>query len=301
MDLIDKIVRLKKERSAVLLVHNYQRAEVQDIGDFVGDSLGLSRSAAATDARVIVFAGVHFMAETAKILSPAKTVLLPDANAGCPMADMVTLRELRNKKRELGPDIAVVCYVNSSAEIKAESDICCTSANAVNVIAGIPRERKILFVPDRSLGEWAGERVGREIVLWPGYCPTHHRILPEMIDRARAKHPGAVVMVHPECAKPVRDMADFVGSTSQIIENAGKTAAGEFLIGSEIGMLHSLRTRHPGKKFYPVTELADCPNMKLTTLEKILWALEDNVHEVTVDPDVARRARTAIEKMLEVS
>jgi len=298
-DLLPRLLELKRERNAVILAHNYQRPEVQDAGDFTGDSLGLSRQAAKTDADVILFCGVHFMAETAAIVCPDKTVLIPDPHAGCPMANMVTPRELRKAKDE-HPDAAVVCYVNSTAEIKALSDLCCTSANAVAVVDSIPRDREVLFVPDQSLGSWVAKQLGRELILWPGYCPTHHRILAEHVRAARAEHPDAEVVVHPECLDEVCDLADCVASTSGMLRHCRESGSKQFIIGTETGMLHPLRKENPGKEFFPASPLSDCPNMKLNTVEKMVWALEDMQHVVEVPEDVAGRARAAIERMLAI-
>ncbi len=299
-DLIEQIQRLKKERNAVILVHNYQRGEVQDIGDFVGDSLGLSQQAAKTDADVIVFAGVYFMAETAKLVCPDKTVLIPDEHAGCPMANMVTAKELR-KEKERHPDAVVVCYVNSTADVKAESDICCTSANAAKVVGSIPEDRPILFVPDTHLGGWTAKQLGREMILWPGYCPTHQRILPEHLAELRGRHPDALVVVHPECLLEVCEMADEVASTTGILRFCRESPARKFIIGTEVGLLHRLRKENPGKTFIHATRFADCPNMKLCTLEKILWSLEDMEAEVSVPDEVADKARRTIQRMLDLS
>ena len=299
-ELITRLNLLKRERDAVILAHNYQCGDVQDVADFVGDSLGLSRQAAETDAAVILFCGVHFMAETAAILCPNKRVLIPDPNAGCPMANMVTARELRQMKQRY-PNAIVICYVNSSADVKAESDICCTSANAVNALKSLPEDREIIFVPDKSLGDYAARQSGRKVILWHGYCPTHHRILTEHIERARAEHPHAEVVVHPECTADVIARADHVASTSGIIRACSESSGKEFIIGTEIGILHRLRRENPGKLFYPASPLADCPNMKLNTIEKLVWALEDMANEVTVPEPVASRARSAIERMVEIS
>ncbi len=298
--LTEKLARLKVERQAVILAHNYQIGEVQDVADFVGDSLGLSQQAAGTDAQVILFAGVHFMAETAKILCPEKTVLVPDLNAGCPMANMVATRELGERKKE-HPDAAVVCYVNSSAAVKAMSDICCTSANAVKVVASIPTEREVLFIPDQSLGHYVSEQLGRELILWPGYCPTHHRILAADLERLKQEHPDAKAVVHPECATDVIALSDAVASTSGILRYCEQSEARELIIGTEIGLLHRLRKENPEETFYAASALADCPNMKLNTLEKLVWSLEDMVYEVSVPADIAENSRLAIERMLELS
>lgn len=295
-----QIAELKVERNAVILVHNYQRGEVQDIGDFVGDSLELSRKAAASEAEVIVFCGVLFMAETAKILSPEATVLMPDINAGCPMANMATVRELRNMKRK-HPDAAVVCYVNSSAEVKAESNVCCTSANAVKVVQSIPTDREIIFVPDRNLGAYVAEVTGRKMILWEGYCPTHERITPEHIFRLKEKRPAARVVVHPECVAEAIALADMVGSTSGILKYCHGSNAHEFIIGTEVGIIHRLKKENPGKIFHRVSDAADCPDMKLTTLEKILWSLQDMEYEVTLAENVRVAAKRAIEQMLEIA
>jgi len=298
-ELLTRLSELKRERNAVILAHNYQRPEVQDAADHTGDSLGLSRQAAKTDADVILFCGVQFMAETAAIICPKKTVLIPDRNAGCPMANMIGPRELENARAE-HPRAAVVCYVNSSAEIKAMSDVCCTSANAVDVVRSIPQDREVLFIPDQSLGSWVAKQLGRELILWEGFCPTHHRMLPEHVAAARRAHPEAELVVHPECLDEVVAEADEVASTSGMLRYCKESGARQFIIGTEIGMLHPLRTQNPAKQFFPVTGLADCPNMKLNTIEKMVWSLEDMQYVIKVPPDIARRARGAIDRMLEI-
>ena len=298
VELVEKILSLKKKRNAVILVHNYQLGEIQDIADFMGDSLGLSQNAAKTDAEVIVFCGVHFMAETASILCPDKVVLLPDINAGCPMADMITAEELRKKKGEF-PNATVVCYVNSSAEVKAESDVCCTSANAVEVVESVDAQ-EILFIPDQYLGHYASTKTDKKIILWPGFCPTHVRILPEHITQMRKEYPQAKVVVHPECRPDVIALADEVLSTGGMRRFARETDAREIIVGTEIGILHRLRKENPGKKFIPATEQAVCPQMKLITLEKVLWSLEEMVPEVKVPEEIRLRAKSAVDKMLEV-
>ncbi len=296
----EKINKLKKERNAVILSHNYEIGEVQDIADYVGDSLGLSIAAAKTTAKIIIFCGVHFMAETAKILSPDKMVLMPDDNAGCPMADMITADQLKNMKAE-HPNTAVVCYVNSSAEVKAQSDICCTSANALNVVNSIINTNEIIFVPDKYLGiNTAAHAPDKKFFFWEGFCPTHMKILPENIIKLKKEHPDAKVIVHPECRPEVTAIADEVLSTEGMIIFSKKTEAKEIIVGTEIGMLHRLRKENPGKTFYPASDLAVCPNMKLTTLEKILWSLEDLKYEIKVPKDVADHARQAIQKMIEI-
>ncbi len=297
--LIEDILKLKDDRNAIILAHNYQIGEVQDIADFVGDSLGLSQQAAETDAEVIVFCGVHFMAETAKILSPDKAVLMPDLNAGCAMANMITPRQLKEMKTRY-PDAVVVCYVNCTAEIKAGSDYCCTSANAVKVVKSIPPDKEILFVPDKYLGDYAAKQAGRKMILWEGYCPTHRRILAEDILKKKAQYPKAEVLVHPECTPDVIAMANKVLSTSGTCRYAKESNSEEFIIGTEIGILHRLKKENPGKKFYPASDLADCPNMKLNNLEKILWSLEDMMYPVEVPPDISRRAKRSIDRMLEI-
>lgn len=298
-EFVSRILEWKKKRNAVILAHNYQRPEVQDIADFTGDSLGLSVAAAETKADVIVFCGVHFMAETAAITCPDKIVLLPDENSGCPMANMITPRELRSWKAA-HPDALVVMYVNSSAAVKAESDYCCTSANAVNLVNSIPGDQEILFAPDQSLGGWVARNSTRRITLWPGYCPTHHRIRPDDVKRRREEFPDAVTVVHPECLKEVVDLADHVCSTTGMLTFCRESNARRFLIGTEIALLHRLKKENPDKEFLPLTELADCPNMKLNTLEKILWSLEDMSPVVTVPPEIAQRASLSITRMLKV-
>ena len=297
--LVEQIRALARERHAVVLAHNYQTGPVQDLADFVGDSLELSIRASKTDADVIVFCGVHFMAETAKIISPTKTVLLPDLNADCPMANMVTTRELHALKAR-HPDALVVSYVNTSAEIKAESDVCVTSGNAVRVVQSLPDDRPIIFVPDQSLGDYINRQTGRNMILWNGFCPTHHRILAAHVKAARAAHPEAKVVVHPECTSDVIALADEVGSTSGILRFCRESTAEEVVVGTEVGMLHRLHKENPGKSFYPASPVSDCPNMKLISPEKVLWSLEDMAPEVIVSDDVANRARTAIERMLAI-
>ena len=294
--LVEKISALKKRRNAVVLVHNYQPGEVQDIADFVGDSLDLSQRAAETGADVIVFCGVHFMAETASILCPDKVVLLPDINAGCPMADMITAERLRAKKKE-HPQAVVVCYVNSPAEVKAESDICCTSANAVEVVESLDVQ-EILFVPDQYLGHYVSAKTGRKMILWPGFCPTHVRITPERIKELRQEYPEARVIVHPECRPEVIALADEVASTSGMCRYARRDEVKEMVVGTEVGIIHRLRKENPGKRFIPVSEQAICPNMKLTTLEKVLWSLEEMSPEVKVPQRIRLKAIAAVDRML---
>lgn len=297
---IEKIERLKKELNAVILVHSYQRPEIQEIGDFVGDSLGLCVKASKTDAEVIVFCGVHFMAETAKLLNPSKTVLIPDANAGCPMAGMAKAADVRKVKEE-HPGAIVVCYINSTAEVKAESDICCTSSNAVDVVNSIPRDREIIFVPDKYLGGYTASKTGREMILWPGYCPTHQRILPENIEQKRKEYPNALVLVHPECSAEVANLADEVGSTGYIYDFSAASKKREFLIGTELGILHRLRRDMPEKSFIPITDLAVCPNMKLTDLGKVLLSMENLETKIEIDGDLAERAYAPVKRMMDLN
>ena len=292
-----KILALKDKREAVILAHNYQLGEVQDVADFVGDSLDLSQKASQTDARVIVFCGVHFMAETASLLCPDKVVLLPDENAGCPMADMVTAEALRERKRR-SPEAIVVCYINSTAEVKAESDVCCTSSNALKVVSTVPKGKSILFVPDQYLGSYVSEKSGRELLLWPGYCPTHQRIMAKDILKLKEEYPEAKVLVHPECRSEVAALADEVLGTGGMIRYVRESGVQEFIIGTEIGIIYRLRNENPAKRFIPASEQAVCPNMKLINLEKILWSLEEMAFQVTV-PDLLRdRAKETVERML---
>lgn len=296
--LVEKIYALKKERQAVILAHNYQLGEVQEVADFVGDSLELSQKAAKTDSRVIVFCGVHFMAETASILSPDKVVLFPDMQAGCPMADMITADQLIAKKREL-PQATVVCYVNTSAAVKAESDVCCTSANAVKVVNSVSTD-EVLFIPDQYLGYYVSTKTSKRIHYWPGYCPTHARIRPEEIQRAKAEYPEAVVMVHPECRPETQAVADQILSTGGMVKFVRSTHAREIIVGTEVGFIYRLRKENPEKKFIPVSEQAICPRMKLITLEKILWSLQEMAPEVRVPENIRIRAKKAVDKMLEI-
>jgi quinolinate synthase len=295
----EQIQELKARRGAVILAHNYQIDEVQAIADFTGDSLELSRKAANLAEEVVVFCGVHFMAETAAILAPEKTILIPDPNAGCPMADMVTAESLRALKAE-HPGAKVVCYVNSSAEVKAESDICCTSSNAVKVCQSLG-ESKIIFVPDRNLGAFVAEKLGKEFVLYNGFCPTHERIRDVDVRAMKEAHPAALVLAHPECNKPVRDLADELLSTGQMCHFAQASENPEFIVATELGINYRLRTENPGKTFYPVNpDRAVCPNMKKITVEKILWSLQDRKERVTVPSDISARAVGSIQRMLEI-
>lgn len=298
MELSERIGKLKRERHAIILAHNYQLPEVQDVADYVGDSLGLSIEASKTSADVIVFCGVCFMAETAKIISPGKTVLIPDAKACCPMADMITADQLREVK-EQHPGAKTMCYVNTTAAVKAECDLCCTSANAERIVREAFREdEEVIFVPDQYLATYVASRTGRKFITWKGFCPTHARILPRHIEEQKKLHPEAAVIVHPECRPAVIELADAVLSTEGMCRYAQQSKAAEIIAGTEIGMLHRLKKENPGKTFYPATELAVCPNMKLTTLEKVAWALEEMTGEVRVPEEIARKARLSIDKML---
>ncbi|MCL0041379.1 quinolinate synthase NadA [Dehalococcoidia bacterium] len=298
LQLIERILELKRRRNAIILAHNYQLGEVQDIADFVGDSLELSQKAARTDSEVIVFCGVHFMAETASILCPQRRVLLPDMHASCPMANMITADQLRRKKGG-HPNARIVCYVNSTAEVKAESDVCCTSANAVRIVEGLKDAEEIIFVPDQYLGHYVMTRVGCEMILWPGYCPTHVRIQPQDIVRLRDEYPRARVVVHPECRPEVIALADEAMSTSGICRYAKRDEVEELIVGTEMGIIHRLRKENPGKRFIPISEQAICPDMKLITLEKILWSLQEMAPEVKVPEEIRLRARAAVDRMLE--
>jgi len=297
--LLEKIAKLKRERRAVILAHNYQPGEIQDLADFCGDSLGLSVKAARTDAEVIVFCGVQFMAETAAILSPYKTVLLPDKHAGCPLANMINAQQLVMLK-EQHPGAVVVCYVNSSAEVKAQSDYCCTSSNAVEVVKSIPKGSQVIFVPDQHLGRFVIEKTGRDLVLWPGYCVTHVMITEEAIKNAKAKYPDAIVMAHPECTEPVKKLADAVLSTGQMLKFAQISSAKRFIVATETGIIHALKKQNPNAEFIAASEKAICPNMKKITMEKVVWALEDMQYKVTVPEEIRVKAKKALDKMVEV-
>ena len=322
LSLREEILKLKEEKRAIILSHNYQRDEVQDIADFVGDSLELSRTAATIKCDIIVFAGVHFMAESASILSPEKTVLLTEIGAGCPMADMIkvdlprpvrksfpgfnnppsyvyppefTLRDIRAQN----PGVPVVAYVNTTADIKAESDICCTSANVVKVIESLPDE-KVICIPDKNLAMWAARNTKKQVIAWDGFCHVHERVTPEDIKKARAEHPGAVVMAHPECRLEVLEMVDHVTSTSGMLRYAKASAEKEFVIGTEIGLLYRLRKENPEKVFYPLRKDMICPNMKKTTLKSVLRALREDNYIIKVPEHIRVPAKRALDRMLEI-
>lgn len=297
---VEKINKLKKERNAVVLAHCYQPVEVDLVADYVGDSLYLSQVAAKTNAEIIVFAGVYFMAQTAKILSPDKKVLLPQIEAGCRMADMIDYNQLIEFKSKY-PGIPVVCYVNSTAEVKSESDLCVTSSNAVRVIRHLGSE-KILFVPDTYLGKWVEKQIGNiEVITYPGFCPTHLQIRPDDVIRARKEHPEALVLAHPECHMSVSDIADYVGSTTGIMKFAKESDNKSFIIATEQGVVDRLKRDYPEKEFYPVKGNIICPNMKMTSLDDILYVLENEANEINVDEIIAQKAVKCIDAMLEAS
>lgn len=294
---LQKIKDLKKKRKALILAHVYQRREVQDMADFTGDSLALSKMAVDTDAKVIVFCGVRFMAETAAILNPDKVVLMPREDAGCPLADMARVEDLLIKKKKYS-GVAVVSYVNSSASIKAVSDICCTSSNAVEVVNSL-KENKVLFLPDKNLGRFVASKTKKEVILWNGFCYVHHHnIKPEDIKRIKIKHPQAEIMVHPECQPQVIDLADFVGSTGQMSEYVAKNKSREFIVGTERGMLHALQKENPDKRFYSPSPLAVCQDMKLTKLENVVSALENMQFQIRILEEIAIKAKKALNAML---
>ena len=298
--LVEKILALKAERGAIILAHNYQPPEIQDVADRLGDSLDLSRFAASAREKVIIFCGVHFMAETAAILSPEKTVILPEPKAGCPMADMMCAGDLAALKKK-HPGSVVVTYVNSTAEVKAETDICCTSANAMRVVRSVPEEKTIIFGPDKYLGGWVAGQTGRSMILWQGYCPTHQKIHPEHILEQRRLHPGAIVLVHPEVNPAVASLADAVLGTGGMIAYVEKSPAREFVVGTETGMVYRLQKKFPDRQFFAATKHALCPNMKKVTLEKVANSLESLGPGIAVEPAIADRARRAILAMLELS
>ena len=299
MSIEEQIKTLKKERQAIILAHNYTMAEVQDIADFVGDSLELSRKAAECHAPVIVFCGVRFMAETAKILSPESIVLHPNPHAGCPMADMASAKTIRDYK-QTHPDTTVVAYVNTTAETKTAVDICCTSGNAEKVIASIPPEKDILFLPDRNLGANLSAKLGRKMDLWAGFCPTHNKIMPEHIQQVKMLHPQAVVMVHPECLPAVVQLADIALSTGGMLKFARESDAREFIVGTECGILHRMRKENPDKVFHSLEPSVLCPNMKKITLEDVLFSLQDLEPRVELDENTIAAAKDSINKMLEI-
>jgi quinolinate synthase len=298
-DLRVEISNLKEKYKAVILAHNYQLPEIQDIADFVGDSLDLSKAAAQTEAEVIVFCGVSFMAETAALLSPNKRVLLPDLGAGCPLADMIDVKRLLNF-REQFPGLPVVCYINTSAEVKALSDICCTSSSALKIVEALP-EQELLFIPDQCLGSWIAAKSQKTLHLYPGFCPTHHRLFAKDIEEAKAAHPEALVLAHPECLSEVLQICDYVGGTMGMVKYVKESKARKFIIGTEAGIIYRMQKENPDKTFILPTDRLICPNMKLTTLEKVYWALEEQKHIITVPTEYRAPALRAINKMLELS
>ncbi len=318
----EKILRLKQEKNAIILAHNYQREEVQDIADFTGDSLELSRTAASIECDVIVFCGVNFMAESASILSPEKIVLLPEIDADCPMADMITVSGARNLKaqfpgykftdgytysvnftlrdiKKLHPGVPVVTYVNTTADVKAESDICCTSANGVKIVESLDTD-KVICVPDRNLAQWIAKNTKKEVIAWDGFCHVHDRVFTEDVIKTKQEHPKAVVVAHPECRIDVLEMSDHVTSTSGMLRFAKSSDAKEFIIGTETGLLYKLRKENPDKSFYPLRKDMVCPNMKKTTLNSVLRALETMTNEIKVPEDIRIPAKKALDRMLEV-
>jgi len=318
----EKILELKHQRKAIILAHNYQRDEVQEIADFTGDSLELSRTASGIECDVIVFAGVNFMAESASILCPDKTVLLTEIEAGCPMADMIHVDTPRWERKSFPgfhnpppyiypkeftlkaikaqhPGVPVVAYVNTTAEVKSESYICCTSANIVKVIESLPHET-VISIPDKNLSMWAQKNTKKKVIAWDGFCHVHERVRPEDLKKAREEHPKALVMAHPECKLEVLEMADHVTSTSGMLRFAGSSSEKEFIVGTEIGLLYRLRKENPGKIFYPLRKDMICPNMKKTTLESILRALKENNYIITVPEEIRIPAKKALDRMLEI-
>ncbi|MBB6481460.1 quinolinate synthase NadA [Spirochaeta isovalerica] len=295
---IDKIKKLKKERNAIILAHNYVLGEVQDVADFVGDSLELSIKARDIDEDVIVFCGVQFMAETAKILSPEKTVLHPVKESGCPMADMATASALRKFKKDY-PGAVTVCYVNSTAELKTEVDVCCTSANAADIVSLVPEDKQVLFLPDKNLGAYVAKQTGRDIVLWKGFCPTHMRLTPEDILKKKKEYPEAVTIVHPECRPEVIELSDHALSTGGMLRFAKETEEKQIIVATELGIIHRLQKENPHKLFIPISEQAVCMNMKMIELDHIINALEKNETEIVLDRETIEKARKPIVRMLE--
>lgn len=305
LDLFDEIEKLKKEKNAVILAHYYQEGDIQDIADYIGDSLGLSQQAAKTDADIIVFAGVHFMAETAKILSPTKKVLLPDVKAGCSLADSCP-PHLFKKFKEQYPDHLVITYVNCTAELKALSDIVCTSSNAVQIVESLPADQKIIFGPDKNLGAYVAKKTGRDLVLWNGACMVHEIFSREKITKLKERHPNAKILAHPECEEVILEVADYIGSTTGILKYATKSDAKEFIVATEPGIIHQMEKDNPDKVFIPAPPnnncaCNDCPHMKRNTLEKLYLCLKNEMPEVTVAADIIEKAVKPIERMLEIS
>ena len=305
LDLFEEIEKLKKEKNAVILAHYYQEPDIQDIADYIGDSLGLSQQAAKTDADIIVFAGVHFMAETAKILSPNKKVLLPDLKAGCSLADSCPPHLFR-KFKEAYPDHLVITYVNCTAELKALSDIVCTSSNAVQIVESLPKDQKIIFGPDKNLGAYVAKKTGRNLVLWNGACMVHEIFSREKITKLKERYPNAKLIAHPECEEVILKMADYIGSTTGLLKYATKSTEKEFIVATESGIIHQMQKDNPDKKFIPAPPnnscaCNDCPHMKRNTLEKLYLCIKNEVPEITVPQHIIERAVKPIERMLEIS
>lgn len=305
LDLVEEIKRLKKEKNAVILAHYYQVSEIQDVADYIGDSLGLSQQAASTPADMIVFAGVHFMAETAKILSPSKKVVLPDLKAGCSLADSCPA-PLFKKFKEMHPDAIVVSYINCTAALKTLTDICCTSTNAVHVINSIPEDQKIIFAPDRNLGAYLEKKTGRDLILWNGTCMVHEIFSYEKISRLRVQYPNAKLIAHPECEAHILDMADYIGSTSGLLKFTKTSPATQFIVATEPGIIHQMELANPAKQFIPAPPnntcaCNECPHMKRNTLEKLYLSMQYELPEITLPADVIRDARASIDRMLEIS
>jgi quinolinate synthase len=305
LDLFEEIEKLKKEKNAVVLAHYYQEPDIQDIADYIGDSLGLSQQAAKTDADIIVFAGVHFMAETAKILSPEKKVLLPDLKAGCSLADSCPPHLFR-KFKENYPDHLVITYVNCTAELKALSDIVCTSSNAIGIVESLPKDQKIIFGPDKNLGAYVAKKTGRDLVLWNGACMVHEIFSREKITKLKERYPNAKLLAHPECEDVILKMADYIGSTTGLLKYATKSSEKEFIVATESGIIHQMQKENPDKVFIPAPPnnncaCNDCPHMKRNTLEKLYLCMKNELPEVTVPADIIKRAVKPIERMLEIS
>jgi len=298
-NLIKEILSWKEKREAIILAHVYQPGEIQDIADFTGDSLFLSQQAAKTQAKVIVFCGVQFMAETASILSPEKIILLPEIKAGCPLADMAPIEKVKKKLKEL-PKVAIISYVNSSATVKSLSDYCCTSANAVQIVQTIPAEKDILFIPDKNLADFTARKAKRNIIPWQGYCPVHNILTKEDVIKVKKLHPQALLLVHPECRPEVCNLADYIGSTRGIIEFASNNPAKEYIIGTELGIFHPLKKNNPDKNFFPASEKMICKDMKLITLEKVLHSLKKLEPRIIVPENIRKKSLKALNRMIEI-
>lgn len=301
MNYITEIQRLKREKNAVVLAHCYQNIEIDEVADYIGDSLYLSQMAAKTDADIIIFAGVYFMAQTAKILNPAKKVILPNLKAGCDMADMINLQQLREFKNKF-PNVPTVCYINSTAEVKAECDICCTSSNAIKIVESL-KSPKVLFLPDKNLGRWVEKQLGNvEVITYNGYCPIHNKLNPTGIKETKSQYPNALVLAHPECVEDFLNLADYVGSTTGIMNYVKNSNEKEFIVATEKGVLDRLKRDYPNKKFYDINNTPSiCQSMKLNTVKDIYNALQNEAPEITVDKEIAQKALKCIERMLEVS